>query len=80
MPENIRGDLITEGGRSIKFGKDTGRNCPVCGRGDNPHTLKVVSMLENSALIECPSCGYSENVPSDTVVEIKDIKGRIIKR
>lgn len=79
MAELIRGDLITQEGRTVKFGKSTGRPCPICGDKENGGIMHVRSNIENTAQLECPSCGYTENVPSETVMEFKDIKGRTIK-
>jgi DNA-directed RNA polymerase subunit RPC12/RpoP len=78
MAENITGDMITEAGRTVKFGRDTGIKCPACGKGEEPNTLKVRSLIDNTAEIECPSCGYSECVPAEQVSEIRDIKGRLV--
>lgn len=75
MAEHIIGDVITAAGRTVKFGAALERDCPTCNR-DKMH-IRVV--IDNTATIECPSCGYYENVPKDEVIEMKDVKGRPIK-
>jgi len=86
MAENIIGDVITEKGRTIEFGKKTSFDCPSC----NPtgaredRKLYIRSNIENSVTLECPSCAYNVHKPISDVPEalesITDIKGRPIKR
>lgn len=79
MAEYIKGNLMSEAGRTIKFGKDTNIVCPVCGKGENPSTLKVRATLETEIEVECPACGYNICMPKEQVDGATDIKGRPIK-
>lgn len=85
MVENIRGDLISEEGRTISFGKKTDKFCPSCNPGASREDrfLHIVSNIENSVTLECPKCAYQEHKPISEVPEalgqITDIKGRPIK-
>ena len=74
--ENIIGEVITEGGRQVKFGKDTGRKCPACDK----NTLRIRADIDHTASLECPSCAYLEHVPSETVADLRDMKGRPVKK
>lgn len=86
MAENIIGDVITEGGRTVEFGKQTSIDCPSCNptgsRGDRK--LYIRSNIEKSVTLECPACAYNEHKPVSDVPEaqeaITDIKGRPIQR
>jgi len=85
MVENIYGDLISEKGRTISFDKKTSRTCPSCnpnGTREN-RVLHIVSNIENSVTLECPTCAYQEHRPISEVPEsygsITDIKGRPIR-
>ena len=62
MVENIRGEVISAAGRTIKFGTDTGMLCPVCGN-QSKSTLKVVNCIDHMEYIECPNCGYADHRP-----------------
>jgi DNA-directed RNA polymerase subunit M/transcription elongation factor TFIIS len=79
MAEHIIGDLITAEGRTVKFGKATDKACPNCGHGETPNMMHIRVIIDNTATIECPSCGYSEHVPKELVEEIRDMKGRLVK-
>jgi uncharacterized Zn finger protein len=80
MAEHIIGDLITAEGRTTKFGKVTDKPCPDCGRGEKPNMMHVRVIIDNTATIECPSCGCVMHVPKEEVEELRDLKGRIIKK
>ena len=72
VAENIIGDVFNEAGRQVKFGKDIGIICPVCGKNN----MHVRAVIENTATIECPSCGYIENKPAEFVTQAHDLHGR----
>ena len=86
MAENIIGDMVTERGRTIKFGAATNLDCPACnstGVRDN-RKLHIRSNISDSVTLECPSCAYNEHRPVSEVPEaqgnVTDIKGRPLKR
>jgi len=80
MSETIVGDLVTVEGRQVKFQKETDKPCPSCGTDKNGRMLHVRSDIGGTAQLECPNCSYVENVPSEMVADLKDMKGRPIKR
>lgn len=44
--------------------------CPSCKKD----LLHVISIIENSATIECPRCGYLQHLPSNHLINLKEIK------
>ena len=84
MAENIRGDIITEAGRDVKFGAKTSEDCPSCNpTGSKDRKLFIRSNIENSVTLECPNCAYNVHKPVSDVPEaqghIRDILGRPVR-
>ena len=83
MVEYIKGDIMSDRNRTVEFKKATDRPCMSCNpaKGGEGKFLHIRNVIEDTVVLECPNCGYTEHKSTGDVpgsIEVRDIRGNLI--